>query len=235
MCNHLTPHDSRPPFDAIRQPRRHALAYPNTLSMACRFANGALPFTKRETYTPVYREGTWPSDDCKDLCEGLLVQVGAPALPSTRHQLRAHNHLYDLPCLSATACPTPTYHTPTYPQPQPQPTPQPQPHPSAIAPTDPADSNLLDWWLRTGGSGTVAAPLVLRRSNRTSTSPTSTGISSPRARSRHRWWESRVCQRGKRTRRRRPSARRAISPSRTTKTSILSERRSIPTLRGVLR
>jgi len=38
------------------------------------FSNGALPYTKRETYTPVYREGTWPNDQCKDLCEGLLVQ-----------------------------------------------------------------------------------------------------------------------------------------------------------------
>jgi len=38
------------------------------------FTNGALPFTKRETYSPVYREGSWPNTDCKDLCEGLLVQ-----------------------------------------------------------------------------------------------------------------------------------------------------------------
>jgi len=38
------------------------------------FSNGALPFTKRDTYQPVYREGTWPNADCKDLCEGLLVQ-----------------------------------------------------------------------------------------------------------------------------------------------------------------
>ena len=38
------------------------------------FTNGALPFSQRDTLKPVYRQGDFPSAECRDLCESLLSQ-----------------------------------------------------------------------------------------------------------------------------------------------------------------
>ena len=38
------------------------------------FANGALPFTQRDSPNPVYRPGNFPTPECKDFCESLLRQ-----------------------------------------------------------------------------------------------------------------------------------------------------------------
>jgi len=38
------------------------------------FSNGALPFSQRDTQKPVYRQGTFPSPECQNLCESLLEQ-----------------------------------------------------------------------------------------------------------------------------------------------------------------
>ena len=38
------------------------------------FANGALPYSQRETDAPQYRPGDFPSRECQQLCEELLNQ-----------------------------------------------------------------------------------------------------------------------------------------------------------------
>lgn len=75
------------------------------------FSNGALPFTKRDTYNPVYREGTWPSAECKSLCEGLLVQNWRNRIgcgPTGADEIKAHPYFAGVDWDIVTACKIPS-------------------------------------------------------------------------------------------------------------------------------
>jgi len=59
------------------------------------FANGALPYTKRDTDSPLYREGEFPSTECQHLCTELLNQDYKTRLGSgPRGVLEIKEHAY---------------------------------------------------------------------------------------------------------------------------------------------
>merc|ERR1711957_209090 len=59
------------------------------------FANGALPYTKRDTDSPLYREGEFPSTECQHLCAELLNQDYKTRLGSgPRGVLEIKEHAY---------------------------------------------------------------------------------------------------------------------------------------------
>ena len=59
------------------------------------FANGALPYTQRDTDSPLYREGDFPSVECQHLCAELLNQDYKTRLGSgPRGVLEIKEHAY---------------------------------------------------------------------------------------------------------------------------------------------
>merc|ERR1719198_152949 len=64
----------------VRWARRHRQPYGKSADwytvgvLLYEFTHGALPFTNRDNDPPTYRGGTFPSEGCKDLAEGLLAQ-----------------------------------------------------------------------------------------------------------------------------------------------------------------
>ena len=45
------------------------------------FTHGDLPFTDPSNPKPIYKGGNFPSKACKELCEGLIIQVSPPRPP----------------------------------------------------------------------------------------------------------------------------------------------------------
>jgi beta-adrenergic-receptor kinase len=58
------------------------------------FANGALPYTARDTDSPIYRAGDFHSREEQELCEGLLKQDHKTRLASGRGVIEIKEHAY---------------------------------------------------------------------------------------------------------------------------------------------
>jgi len=58
------------------------------------FANGALPYTARDTDNPIYRQGDFSSKEQKDLCEELLKQDYKSRIGSTHGVVEIKQHAY---------------------------------------------------------------------------------------------------------------------------------------------
>merc|ERR1712060_366082 len=57
------------------------------------FSNGALPYSNRDSETPKYRPGNFPTAACQNLCEGLLVQDHKVRI-GTKSYMEIKNHEY---------------------------------------------------------------------------------------------------------------------------------------------
>jgi beta-adrenergic-receptor kinase len=75
------------------------------------FANGALPYTARDTDSPIYRAGDFPSKECQDLCESLLQQDFKARLgtgPKGVVEIKEHAYFVDVDWELVPACKLPS-------------------------------------------------------------------------------------------------------------------------------
>lgn len=76
------------------------------------FTHGALPYTNRDTETPQYRGGTWPSEEAKLIAESLMVQDHRKRLgsgPRGALEIKEHSYFFgvDWEVVTARTVPSP--------------------------------------------------------------------------------------------------------------------------------